>query len=134
MFPRRRNDDLDGLGLFDEARPRERAFARSLLTALVVDEGVVLWRAGEIGRDFAIISQGHVGVSSASGEYLGVLGPGDVVGELALLGARWRRSTVTTLSRALLYVGGAREFQGLLELVPSLRERVVQRALARIGT
>ncbi len=132
MRAERMTSELRHLELFADATPRECDRARSLLTGLTLSSGVVLWRAGSLGRDFAIVADGLVGVTGADGQPLAVLGPGQIVGELALLGASVRQATVTTLSPVELYVGGPREFATLLEAVPSAREKVVRAALTRV--
>ena len=131
---RHRTHDLDNLALFAAASPAQRDAARTLLTSLTVPEGVVLWRAGQVGHAVVIIAGGSIGVSCPDGQPVAVVGPGEVVGELALLGGRWRAATVTTLSQTVLYVAGVREFDRLLEVVPLLRERMVETAFAGLGT
>lgn len=131
MGASRISSELGRLELFADASGAELEQARALLTALVIGEGVVVWRAGRVGRDFAVIVEGFVAVSDSTGAPLAVLGPGQVVGELALLGAGIRQATVTTLTPVLLHAGSVREFDSLLEAVPSMRDKVLRAAFAR---
>ena len=104
------------------------------VTSLTVAEGAVLWRAGEVGHDVAITGDGNVGVSRPDGGAVAVVGPGEVVGEPVLFGERRGVATVSSMSTVLMFVAGPREVERLLQLDSSLREQVLDSALARFGS
>jgi CRP-like cAMP-binding protein len=98
--------------------------------------GTVLMRADEIGREFLVVADGTLGVSGGTdGDVMprSLLGPGDFVGELALLGGGTRTATVTTLTAVTAYVCTPREFSALLDAAPSVRGRVLAAAFQRLA-
>lgn len=86
-------DDLS-LGLARLARPMK------------LGDGAILFEAGDPGNGCYAIMEGSLRVSLLSVEgdeqLLAVLGPGDLVGELALLDGRPRSATVTVLKQTQL--------------------------------
>jgi len=102
--------------------------------------GDVLCRQGHIGRQAFVILDGEAAVD-ISGTRVGTLGPGKVVGEMALIDHGPRSATVTALSpmtvltlsvlefRSLLDGGGAPVHEILVQLTARLRE-VERRAFA----
>jgi CRP-like cAMP-binding protein len=71
-------------------------------------------------------------VSAPDGTELAVLGPGAIIGELALLQDVPTGAQVTTLTPAVIYVGNRREFQAMLEVSPEIDVYVSHIALARL--
>jgi hypothetical protein len=67
------------------------------MTPLAVAAGTALMREGEPGDTFVVIATGDVEVT-VQGQRLQALGPGDGVGEIALLRRSPRSATVTALS------------------------------------
>jgi CRP-like cAMP-binding protein len=123
---------LAELSLFEGCGRAALAQANQLLTAIELPAGRVLMKAGELGHEFMIIASGELGVESQDGTTLAVLGAGDIVGELALLGGSHRNATVTTLTPSVVYVGNIREFYSLLDIAPSIRQRVTRAAMTRL--
>ena len=95
--------------------------------------GEVLCHEGHIGRQAFVILDGEAAVD-ISGTRVGTLGPGQVVGEMALIDHGPRSATVTALSpmtvltlsvlefRSLLDGGGAPVHELLVQLTGRLRE------------
>ena len=94
-----------------------RAIARvdGLTTQVSFPTGRELCRQGEIGRQAFILVSGTA-VVTRDGVQVAELGPGDVVGESALLGERYRNATVTATSDVSALVMSVREFGTLLHL------------------
>ncbi len=86
--------------------------------------GETLIKQGTTGYEFIVILEGDVDVA-VDGQTIAELGPGDHVGEMALLDGSPRNATVTakTAVRALLV--GSREFRGLVDQVPSLDRKLL---------
>ena len=59
------------------------------------DKGATVWEAGEPGEELLIIAQGELAVWGKDDEVVARLGPGDAVGEIALLLGEPRSATVT---------------------------------------
>ena len=77
--------DIGELGPFAACTREQRARLRRLLTPIPVAAGEVLIECGAPPREFGVIADGEVVVSAPDGAELAVLGPGAIVGELALL-------------------------------------------------
>jgi len=123
---------LAELELLADCSRTELTSAASLLTQLVVPAGETLLRENTIGREFLIVVDGMLEVTRNTGDgtqLLGVVGAGDVVGEMSLLDRAPRTATVKTITPTTVYAGSAREFFALLNAVPSARERIA--AIAR---
>lgn len=86
---------------------------------------------GTTGYEFIVILEGQVEVA-IDGHVVASLGPGDHVGEMALLDGSPRNASVvaTTPVRALLV--GSREFRGLVAKVPSLDRKLLVSLTARL--
>ncbi|HXZ61573.1 MAG TPA: cyclic nucleotide-binding domain-containing protein [Acidimicrobiales bacterium] len=126
-------DDLAELPLFSEASRSELAVIRRHLTQLSLPAGRVLVQEGARGDQFMIIAEGQATVSRG-GRTVATLGPGDLVGEMALLDhdrAGRRNATVVARTDAVVYAGTPLEFRQILEAAPSVARKVRQMAAAR---
>ena len=129
-------DDLRGLDLFSGTSRSELADVARQLTMLTVPAGKVLVREGERGDEFMIISEGEAEVRQG-GRTIAKIGRGGLVGEMALLeadGRGRRNATVTTVTDAVIYVGSPREFRQIIEIAPSIAEKVQRTAAERTAT
>jgi CRP-like cAMP-binding protein len=80
-----------------------------------------------------IISEGEAEVRQG-GKAIARIGRGGLVGEMALLeenGRGRRNATVTTVTDAVIYVGSPREFRQIIEIAPSVAEKVQRTAAER---
>jgi CRP-like cAMP-binding protein len=91
-------------------------------------DGYVLMREGRPGREFIVLVDGTATVTK-DGKKLGDLGPGDWVGEIALLTNVPRTATVTSTSPIRVLVITDRAFKRLVETMPSIALKV----LASVG-
>jgi CRP/FNR family transcriptional regulator, cyclic AMP receptor protein len=126
-------DDLKELDLFSQASRSELTVIAQQLTRLKVKAGRVLVREGGIGNEFMIIVDGTAEVTQG-GVHLATLGRGDLVGEMALLqpqGAGRRNATVTATSDAEIYAGSASEFRRIMEVAPSVAEKIHETIASR---
>jgi CRP-like cAMP-binding protein len=94
-----------------------------------LDAGTVLCREGEVGQEFFVILEGEVDVKR-KGKKLGTRGPGDFIGEIALLADIERTATVTAKTPLHVFVLTRPAFQHLVNEHPAV-ERKVMRTLAR---
>ncbi len=126
-------DDLRELDLFSDVSRSELADVSRQLTMLTVPAGKVLVREGGRGDEFMIISEGEAEVRQG-GRTIARIGRGALVGEMALLDANGRgrrNATVTTVTDAVIYVGSPREFRQIIEIAPSIAEKVQRTAAER---
>ena len=107
--------DLRHLPVFSRLSRRARTQARSLTTPVTFEPGRVLCREGDLGREAFVILSGTATVTRA-GATIAEVGPGDVVGEAALLGGGWRNATITATSELTALVMSVREFNTMLTL------------------
>jgi CRP/FNR family cyclic AMP-dependent transcriptional regulator len=91
--------------------------------------GRVLMRQGETGQEFFLIVDGRVRIER-DGLPIRSLGPGDFLGEIALVDHGRRTATATSETPCRLLVVGHREFNTLLDEFPAI-QRVVLTTLAQ---
>jgi CRP/FNR family cyclic AMP-dependent transcriptional regulator len=97
-----------------------------------VPAGHVLMREGQTGQEFFVIVQGSVGLDRGGQHFLS-LGPGDWLGEMALLADAPRNATATAETDAQMIVLGHREFHSLMDQFPSVRTCVLESLAGRIS-
>jgi CRP-like cAMP-binding protein len=128
------DDRLARIPLFEGLSKRQLAQISSLMTSVELSAGRVLARQGEIGREFVILLDGEVEIAS-DGKVIAVRGPGDYLGEIALLDDRARTATVTAKTDATAEVLSRAEFVTLLADAPELSSRIpatIARRLAEL--
>ncbi len=116
--------DLKSIWLFSGCTGSELRRIRSSLDEVQVPEGKVLVEEGRIGLEFFLIVDGQALVSR-NGRKVATLGPGDYFGELALLDRRPRSASVTSETEMDLLVLSQRQFNGLLESVPTIARKML---------
>ena len=100
-----------------------------LTTEVDVPAGHELAREETFGDEFYLILDGNVRIHRA-GATLRTLGPGDFLGEIALIDHGRRTASATAETDCRLLVLGHREFHSLLDAQPDIRVHVLE-ALAR---
>ncbi len=98
---------------------------------LELPAGRHLCEQGSIGREAFVIVGGSAEVRR-NGRKVATLGPGDCVGELALLDHGPRTATVTAATDLDVLVLGAREFAGIVDEVPAIAHKLLKSLAARI--
>ena len=96
--------------------------------------GMTFSKEGERGDELVIILDGDVEVRH-DGARLGVLGPGDFVGEVALLDESARRTaTVVALTPVVVAYIGRHDFEYLAAAAPGLLESIQATMRARLAS
>ena len=101
------------------------------MTPVALAAGDVLARQGEIGREFVILLEGEVDIAR-DGKVIAVRGPGDYIGEIALLDNQRRTATVTAKTDVAAEVLNRAEFASLLEAAPELSSRLMATLARRV--
>ncbi len=105
------------------------------LAQLAVDvharDGDVLMRQGETGDEFFVVISGNVAIER-EGQRLARLGPGDFLGEIALIDQRPRTATATADGETYLLVLDHRHFEALLDEFPGIGRQVARELVERI--
>lgn len=126
---------LEPPGPLAASTAREWEALRSALREVVVPTGSEVMRQGERGEWFAVIADGHADVTHEDEEgtrTIGTVGPGSVLGEIALLTDSPRSATVTATSPLTALVGGVRAFARVLE-IDGMRELFGRTAAQRLA-
>ena len=119
---------ISGVPLFQACSLPELTRVAGIMQQLDEPEGKVLIRQGEPGRDFFVLAEGAAEVRKGN-RRVATLGPGDFVGEIALLTNAPRTATVRATSPVTVLRVTTKGFAELLETSPSIR-RKIQKALA----
>lgn len=114
---------LKKVPLFSELDRKGIEAVGRLTEEVDVAAGKVLMRQGDTGDAFYVIVDGTIGLER-DGKPLRTLGPGDFLGELALLDHSRRSATATALTASKLIVLGHREFEDLLQRYDDIRGQV----------
>jgi CRP/FNR family cyclic AMP-dependent transcriptional regulator len=122
---------MERVPLFQELSARELGQVAALADEIDLPEGRKLTNEGRTGKEFIIIVNGVADVTRG-GKTINKLGPGDFLGEIALVTGRPRTATVTTRSPATLLVLSAQAFRGLLRNMPSMQSKVLSALAARL--
>jgi CRP/FNR family transcriptional regulator, cyclic AMP receptor protein len=123
--------DLGEIAIFSELSKRELKSVSKLMTELAIKDGTVLTRQGEPGREFMVIRSGTARVE-IDGSTVAHLGPGDFLGELAVISGTPRTATVTATSPMVIEVLNRREFMALLDESASLGRKILVGAVKRL--
>ena len=102
-----------------------------LVRVVDVPAGRALTREGEPGSDFFVIAEGSVRIERQR-QVLRRLGPGDFLGEIALIDGGPRTATATTETNAQLLVIAPGEFGVLMERFPDIQATVLRALAERI--
>ena len=115
---------LAGVPLFAELTPEEISRIAAAATRAREPAGMLFSKEGERGDELVIVLDGEVEVRH-DGRVLATLGPGEFVGEIALLddGAR-RTATVVARTPVVVAYLGRYEFDRLTATNPALLEAI----------
>jgi CRP-like cAMP-binding protein len=96
-----------------------------------VKAGHVLMKEGSVGSEFFVIISGQVRVDR-QGQTIRTLGPGDFLGDIALITEHPRNATCTAVTDAQLLVVPHREFHSLLDRFPSIRMSILESVVMKL--
>ncbi len=118
--------------LFQGLSKDDLRLVSSLATELSLPAGKAITVEGRVGYEFVVIQEGYVEVRKG-GRAVASRGPGDYVGEIALVADRSRTATVVAKTPVSVAVIGRREFRALLDRVPELDAQIRSVADARLA-
>jgi CRP-like cAMP-binding protein len=121
---------LRALPLFGELDHHDLSVVAGWVRELEVEPGETLVEQGGLPRDLIVLERGTVEVVR-DGETLALLGPGDVVGEMGLLGQRRAVATVRARDEVRAIAIPPERLDELAEQMPELTERLRQTAADR---
>ena len=117
--------------LFAGCRGPSLQLIEQLADEVDVPDGYNLMREGEFAQEFFLIVEGRVRIERG-GRAINVLGPGDFLGEIALIDHGRRTATAVTDGAAKLLVIDRRGFNSLLDDSPAIRLEVMKALAARV--
>jgi CRP-like cAMP-binding protein len=120
---------LSTVGIFSGCSKKELQSVARLCTPLSLEEGFVLTKEGTPGLQCFVIADGTASVT-IGGRKVNEVGPGECVGELALLDGGPRTATVTAESPMNVYALSVSEFRSLLGVSPTILRKIAT-SLAR---
>jgi CRP-like cAMP-binding protein len=104
---------LRSVPLFKFLNGRDLARIDRLLTIHNLAAGELLTEEDSVGRQAFILLSGQAAVTIA-GRHIATVGPGEIVGEMALLDSQPRTATVTALEPMRVFVVDPRSFNSLI--------------------
>lgn len=122
---------LKRVPLFERCSRRELGQIAMLADELDLPSARDLTREGAVGFEFIILLEGEADVVRGV-RVVNQLGPGDFVGEIALVSGKPRTATVKTRGPARVLVITASGFRTLMHDVPSIKDKVLAAVTARI--
>jgi CRP-like cAMP-binding protein len=122
---------LKRVPLFERCSKRELAEIAMLADELQLPEARNLTKEGASGWEFIILVEGEADVVRGVRK-VNELGPGDFVGEIALVSGKPRTATVRTRGPARVLVVSASAFRTLMRDVPSIKDKVLAAVTARV--
>jgi len=122
---------LKRVPLFERCSQRELGQIAMLADELDLPSARDLTREGAGGFEFIILVEGEADVVRGV-RVVNELGPGDFVGEIALVSGKPRTATVRTRGPARVLVITASGFRTLMHDVPSIKDKVLAAVTARI--
>ena len=125
------NDVLDTLAMFTVLSAKERISLLSGSQELTVPAGRVLMVEGSPGAEVMVLLEGSARVE-VMGHTVGVVGSGELIGELAVIDHGVRSATVTTTRESRVLIIGAREFSQAVERSPQFARRVLREVSLRL--
>ena len=123
-------EDLRRLSLFANVHEADVAKIAALGEPVDAESGAILMDQGDVGTECFFVIDGHAGVFS-SGQHIAAIGPGSIVGEMALVGHKPRNASVVAESAMRLLAFNIVAFKKLLEEMPGSREVIMKILEAR---
>lgn len=123
-------DDLRHIALFAQMAEAELARVAALGEPVDAEPGAVLIDQGDVGVECFLVLEGEAGIFAA-GQHVATIGPGAVVGEMALIGHKPRNATVTAQTAMRLLAFNITSFRKLLDEMPVAQKYIYDLLEAR---
>lgn len=127
----RKTDLLHSIPLFSGCTREELDAVARVTDELTLPAGRVLMKEGATGRELIVLVDGEVQVERG-GEVIGTRGAGTFLGELALVLHRPRTATVTATTDVRILALEGRQFERLLDDVPTIATKVLKAVAERL--
>lgn len=134
MLFRRTDTKLDALrevSLFRSFSDKDLQQVAQRVDEVSLPEGTVIARQDDTAQEMFVLIDGKARVER-NGREIARVGPGDVVGEIALIDAGPRTADVVMEEDGRAYVMHARQFADLLRESPDFAQRIMSALAARL--
>lgn len=125
------NDTLSSIDLFADLSKRELKAVGKMLTPATIAAGKEFITEGAVGREAYIIVSGDASVWKR-GKLITTVGPGTVLGEMAVLTGVARTATVRAETDLEVEVLMRREFLTLLDQSPTITRKLLVSTIQRL--
>ena len=122
---------LGELELFTGCRKRDLEALASIADDVTFTPGDVLVRQGRWGYEWFVITSGEAEVR-VDDRPVAVVGPGDVIGEMAILDGGPRTASVVALTDVHSFCVDRRRFDALLERTPAIARAMLKQLSLRL--
>ena len=122
---------LSNVPIFSGLTKKELASIQRLMSSIPIKAGNEFIKEGAIGREAFVIVSGDASVWKG-GKLVASVGPGSVLGEMALLAGTPRDATVKAETDLMVEVLNAGEFAAFLDANGSLTRKVLKATIARL--
>jgi CRP-like cAMP-binding protein len=126
------DEQLAAVPLFEGLSKKQLRRISSLMTRIDRPAGQVLTTEGQPGFEFFIVLEGEVEVRRGD-RVIARRGPGEYVGEIALLDRRPRTATAVATTPVSVEVLSRREFMSLLAEATELSEQILATMAQRLA-
>jgi len=123
---------LKAVPLFARCSKKELGEIAQITDEIDLPEGKVLTKEGASGREFFVLMEGSADVRRKRRK-IGTLGPGDFLGEIALVTKTPRTATVKTTSPVRALVVSEQNFRRLLAHSPQVQIKVLEALAERVA-
>lgn len=124
-------DILSSIDIFSGLSKKELAQIGRLMSAIRIASGKEIIKEGAVGREAFIIVEGDASVWR-NGKLIASVGPGAVLGEMALLANTPRTATVRAETDMIVEVLNRSEFVALLEDSPKVALKLLTTTIQRL--
>jgi CRP-like cAMP-binding protein len=123
-------DDLRHIALFAQVENAALARIAELGEPVDAETGAILIDQGDVGLECYLVLEGEAGILSGE-SHVATIGPGSIVGEMALVGHRPRNASVIAQSPMRLLSFDIAHFKRLLDEMPVARDYIYELLRAR---
>lgn len=123
-------DDLRRLPLLANVHQADVQKIAALGEIVDAEVGALLMDQGDVGTECFFVIDGQAAVRSA-GQHVATIGPGSIVGEMALVGHKPRNASVVAETPMRLLSFNIAAFKKLLNAMPGAQEVIVKLLEAR---
>lgn len=123
--------DLRGTAFFEGFEPGELERVAELAESVEALPGAVIIDQGRVGQECFVVLEGEATVHVGD-DLVATIGPGTMIGEMALIDHRPRSASVIAATPMRLVAFDTAHFKTLLTEMPKAHERVITTLAARL--